>query len=164
MAGTARARLLTAPPNSDARAALVAIAEIVADLEALRGAVGGAVITLANELKADFNLLRTDVNNLITLANELKTDYTALLADVTAIRTSVVGITAKLDLDAGVTDTNYAATQNPAALTATAIAAANATLTATAIAAADASATALDTASDLTAAKVVNLDGTAITL
>jgi hypothetical protein len=36
--------------------------------------------------------------------------------DLTALRGSVVAITAKLDLDAGVTDTNYAATTNPAAL------------------------------------------------
>ena len=36
--------------------------------------------------------------------------------DLAALRTSVTGITAKLDADAGVTDTNYAATQNPAAL------------------------------------------------
>lgn len=43
----------------------------------------------------------------------------ALLTDVTAIRTAVVGITAKLDADAGVTDTNYASTLDPAALTTT---------------------------------------------
>ena len=43
----------------------------------------------------------------------------SLLADVTAIRTAVVGITAKLDADAGITDTDYAATRDPAALTTT---------------------------------------------
>lgn len=43
-----------------------------------------------------------------------------LLADNTALRASIVAITAKLDADAGVTDTNYAATTNPAALTLTA--------------------------------------------
>jgi len=43
----------------------------------------------------------------------------ALLADITAIRTALVGITAKLDADAGITDTNYAATWDPAALTTT---------------------------------------------
>jgi len=53
---------------------------------------------------------------------DLRTKYTALLADVTAIRASVVGVNAKLDADAGVTDTNYAATWNPAALTASAVA------------------------------------------
>ena len=36
--------------------------------------------------------------------------------DLAALRTAITGITAKLDADAGVTDTNYAATQNPAAL------------------------------------------------
>lgn len=44
----------------------------------------------------------------------------AVLADNTALRASIVAITAKLDADAGVTDTNYAATTNPAALTLTA--------------------------------------------
>lgn len=42
------------------------------------------------------------------------------LADSAALRASIVAITAKLDADAGVTDTNYAATTNPAALTLTA--------------------------------------------
>lgn len=44
----------------------------------------------------------------------------AVLADLTALRTAITGITAKLDADGGVTDTNYAATKNPAALTTTA--------------------------------------------
>lgn len=42
---------------------------------------------------------------------------TNILADITAIRASILLITAKLDADAGVTDTNYASTTNPAALT-----------------------------------------------
>lgn len=50
---------------------------------------------------------------------ELQALLDAFLADVTAIRTAVVGITAKLDLDAGVTDTDFAATLDPAALTVT---------------------------------------------
>lgn len=61
--------------------------------------------------------------------NELNTDADAVFADLTAIRAAIVAITAKLDLDAGVTDANYAATCNPAALTATAVAAAALTLT-----------------------------------
>lgn len=44
----------------------------------------------------------------------------ALLADmatdIAAIRTALVAVLAKLDADAGVTDTNYAATLTPAAL------------------------------------------------
>lgn len=55
--------------------------------------------------------------------NEMNTDADAAFADLTALRNAVLAITAKLDLDAGVTDTNYAAACNPAALTATAIAA-----------------------------------------
>ena len=44
----------------------------------------------------------------------------AMLADITALRTAIVGITAQLDADAGVTDTDYAANNDPAALTVTA--------------------------------------------
>lgn len=51
---------------------------------------------------------------------DTKALLTAMLADITAIRAAVLLITAKLDADAGVTDTNYAATTNPAALTVTA--------------------------------------------
>jgi hypothetical protein len=36
--------------------------------------------------------------------------------DLAALRASIVAITAKLDADGGVTDTNYAANTNPAAL------------------------------------------------
>jgi hypothetical protein len=50
-----------------------------------------------------------------------------VLADLAALRASIVAITAKLDADAGVTDTNYAATTNPAAITSAAIAAINTT-------------------------------------
>lgn len=39
-----------------------------------------------------------------------------MLNDLTALRTAIVAITAKLDADAGVTDTNYGSTCNPAAL------------------------------------------------
>lgn len=48
---------------------------------------------------------------------ELKKVLDTLLADVTAIRTAVTGITAQLDADATVTDTDYAANNDPAALT-----------------------------------------------
>ena len=44
----------------------------------------------------------------------------AALADLAALRAAFVALTAKLDLDAGVTDANYAATVDPAALTLTA--------------------------------------------
>ena len=43
---------------------------------------------------------------------------TALIADVTALRAAIVGITAQLDADAGVTDTTYASGNDPAAITA----------------------------------------------
>lgn len=68
------------------------------------------------------------LKNVRDVANELNTDMDAVFADLTAIRAAVVAITAKLDADGGVTDTNYAATCNPAALTASATAAAALTL------------------------------------
>lgn len=43
----------------------------------------------------------------------------SLLTDVTALRAAILLITAKLDLDAGVTDTTYASLTNPAALNTT---------------------------------------------
>lgn len=50
---------------------------------------------------------------------ELRKLLEAAQADLAALRASIVAITAKLDADGGVTDTNYAATTNPAALTLT---------------------------------------------
>lgn len=49
-------------------------------------------------------------------AKNLSIILNALQDDLTAIRASILLITAKLDADAGVTDTDYAATTNPAAL------------------------------------------------
>lgn len=42
---------------------------------------------------------------------------TNVLADLTALRAAHLLLTAKLDLDGGVTDVNYASLTNPAALT-----------------------------------------------
>jgi hypothetical protein len=39
-----------------------------------------------------------------------------LVSDLTALRSAITTLTAKLDLDGGVTDTNYATLCNPAAL------------------------------------------------
>lgn len=52
-------------------------------------------------------------------SKELKEAFGTVLADLTALRASIVGVNAKLDADATVTDTNYAALWNPAALTLT---------------------------------------------
>lgn len=57
------------------------------------------------------------LQNVRDVVNELQADHATLLADVTAIRTAVTGITAQLDADGGVTDTDYAANNDPAALT-----------------------------------------------
>lgn len=43
----------------------------------------------------------------------------AVADDLAALRASLVAVTAKLDLDGGVTDVNYASLCNPAALSTT---------------------------------------------
>jgi hypothetical protein len=43
----------------------------------------------------------------------------AVVADLIAIRAAIVAITAQLDADAGVTDTDYAENNDPEALTTT---------------------------------------------
>lgn len=49
----------------------------------------------------------------------LRASLVTVKADLTALRTAITGLTAKLDLDAGVTDENYASALDPAALTTT---------------------------------------------
>lgn len=144
MAGTTVNTTTTGPYGSDVYHMRLQLNKVIDDMETLRGASSASLVAVT----------------------ELITDYTALLADVTAIRTQVVALvadmatrisnhntlTTKLNADAGVTDTNYAA--------AGAITAANpAALTATAIAATVPSSTAIDAAGDLTAAKVAGSEG-----
>ncbi len=50
---------------------------------------------------------------------DLRVLFESFRADTAALRASIVAITAKLDADGGVTDTNYAATTNPPALSVT---------------------------------------------
>jgi hypothetical protein len=50
-------------------------------------------------------------------ANGLAAEHNKLVADITALRTKFVSVLAKLDLDAGVTDANFAALHTPAAVT-----------------------------------------------
>ena len=54
-------------------------------------------------------------------AQKVATD--AAVADLVAARAAIVGITAQLDADTGITDTDYAANNDPAALTSAATAA-----------------------------------------
>lgn len=89
------------------------------------GVSQGDLVKLLNNIVDVVNELQADHATFVTLTTELNTDGDAVFADLTAIRNAVLAITAKLDLDAGVTDVNYASTCNPAALTATAIAATN---------------------------------------
>lgn len=65
----------------------------------------------------DQQSLFTLLENLVTVVNELVDDHATnktftdeLKTDLNALRTDVLAVAAKLDLDAGVTDTNYAAT------------------------------------------------------
>ena len=60
---------------------------------------------------------RTGATPMGSIEREAAAQLNNVVADITAIRAAVLAITAKLDLDGGVTDTNYAATCNPAALT-----------------------------------------------
>lgn len=59
-----------------------------------------------------------NIDTLSTQADDV-TKLDAILSDLTALRGAVVAITAKLDSDAGVTDTDYASSCDPAALTTT---------------------------------------------
>lgn len=49
-------------------------------------------------------------------SEEMSRILTAMQQDIANLRAAVVGITAQLDADAGVTGTNFAANNNPAAL------------------------------------------------
>lgn len=51
---------------------------------------------------------------------DLATTLREIATDLAALRAAIVGITAKLDLDATVTDTDYASLHDPAALDTTA--------------------------------------------
>lgn len=82
------------------------------DVAALRTKLAASIV--------DLGVLRTPTVALVTDVTEVRTKLAAAVVDLAAIRAAVVAITAKLDADGGVTDTNYAATTNPAALTATA--------------------------------------------
>ena len=73
--------------------------------------------------------LVTFLGNVVALVNEVKVGYTAQKADVAALRAAIVGVTAKLDADAGITDTDYAATWDPAAITSSAVATSDLSLT-----------------------------------
>ena len=71
---------------------------------------------MADSIKQRMGAVKLD----LMTERELRALLSATLVDLTALRASVVAITAKLDADGGVTDTNYASTCDPAALTLTA--------------------------------------------
>lgn len=101
----------------------------------------GDLVKLLNNIVLAINELVDDHATNKTFTDELKVDLTALIADVTALRTPVAALVtdmatrisdhntlrAKLNLDAGVTDADYAAATAitaaaPAALTVTSVA------------------------------------------
>ena len=57
------------------------------------------------------------IDGLVQKVDESIAAYNKLQADFTALKTKYLALLAKLDLDAGVTDTNYAALETPAATT-----------------------------------------------
>jgi hypothetical protein len=161
MAGTAVLKRLTSPAGSAELQGLIELNRIVTDLETIRG-VAAEGNALLEELHDDHASFRTSNTSLKTLADELKADYAALLADVAAIRTAYNATLAKLDLDATVTDSNYAATNPAPAATATAIAAADATAPPAALTATKPTSASINAAGDLTAAQVKDIGGTVI--
>lgn len=50
-------------------------------------------------------------------AENLREQFNALRADLVAVRAAIVATHAKLDADGGVTDTDYASSNDPAAVT-----------------------------------------------
>lgn len=78
---------------------------------------------ILNDIAADIKEIYTKVTAGRADIVDHRTKHAALAADVLEIHTKLKAVNAKLDLDAGVTDTNYAATLNPADLTVTALSA-----------------------------------------
>lgn len=59
---------------------------------------------------ATFNYSQVNIGN-----PEVRSAFSALVAEVAKLRAAYALLVAKLDLDAGVTDVNYASTVSPAA-------------------------------------------------
>lgn len=107
--------------------ALVFMANTAGAFTALQGTITengmnqGDLVKYLGNVRDAVNELITDHATNKTLMDELKLDLDRATADLVAARAAIVGITAKLDADGGVTDTNYAALWDPAALTGTTI-------------------------------------------
>lgn len=74
---------------------------------------------MAALLEQDITGSGMNQGDLVKVLENLRDQVNALTADITAVRAAVTGITAQLDADAGVTDTDYASGNDPAAITAT---------------------------------------------
>lgn len=116
--------------TEDADSAVEAINEVDAHADALAGRESGLIGPSA------LTKLLVDVADLRTKLTAAVTDVTNLRSKLNTLHTAYMATLAKLDADATVTDTNYAATNPstaPNAVTATAPAAATATVPTTSI-------------------------------
>lgn len=118
-----------ATPAALTAAAIVSTADLVAQLNALRvdlGVIRTAVILALAKLDDDATVNGTNYESLWTPAaltsaatiaalSEATEQINELIADRAALRTALAGIIAKLNLDSGVTDTNYVGVGAPTA-------------------------------------------------
>lgn len=104
-------------------AALVVLANtLVTDSTAVLRRTGNRLLSLIPlaAVVTDITAVRAEVVKLVTDITALRTTVAAVVVDLGAIRTKILDTQAKLDLDAGVTDTDYVALHGPAALTSSA--------------------------------------------
>ena len=73
------------------------------------------LIPLFDAMRADMVAVRAEANALIIDLAANRVEMLAAKADINAHRAAIVGVTAQLDLDGGVTDTTYASGNDPVA-------------------------------------------------
>lgn len=76
-----------------------------------------ALFSILTDMLTDITNQRTALAAALVDQADQRVAHEQGRADMIAIRAAIVGITAKLDNDGGITDTNYAATWDPASLT-----------------------------------------------
>ena len=70
---------------------------------------------------ANIKMTGANQGDIVTLLNALLTQVNAANVDIALLNAAIAGVNAQLDADAGVTDTDYAANWDPAAVTGAAI-------------------------------------------
>ena len=115
---------------TDLTAIKAAIAAITALLDADTGVtdtdyaanndMGALTVVALTETEIE---ARSPVEPMLSFASfgEIRDHSVLVVADLAAVRAAIVGITAQLDLDAGITATTFAATSDPAAALVTAL-------------------------------------------